>query len=218
MLKQFILLVSVVELLLAATGAAFADEDDLKAFSKDLDRHLIDIQKLDDRERRNEKKREMLDKAAEEEQGPLDNQASSAEQTNADLKKKWLENYMDTDFSKEKFGDLDWLNDSKRILIGRRDWLKDSADKWKEPDAKDKDDYLDDLIAQYKKDYAKDAKKDDERIRLDTPQPIPDWVPAPADHSDNGGFTTGPDNGSPVPYKLNGWITIDRGFPWGGDP
>ncbi len=41
-----------------------------------------------------------------------------------------------------------------------------------------------------------------------------DWVPSKLDPDSNGGFTIAPDNGSPVPYKLNGHVDIQRGRPW----
>ncbi|MFA6208321.1 MAG: hypothetical protein WC714_02750 [Candidatus Obscuribacterales bacterium] len=41
-----------------------------------------------------------------------------------------------------------------------------------------------------------------------------DWVPDKLDPINNGGFTIAPDNGSPVPYKLNGHVDIQRGRPW----
>ncbi len=41
-----------------------------------------------------------------------------------------------------------------------------------------------------------------------------DWVPSKLDPLSNGGFTIAPDNGSPVPYKLNGHVDIQRGRPW----
>lgn len=40
-----------------------------------------------------------------------------------------------------------------------------------------------------------------------------DWVPNKIDLASNGGFGTIPDNGSPVPYTLNGHIEIERGRP-----
>jgi hypothetical protein len=41
-----------------------------------------------------------------------------------------------------------------------------------------------------------------------------DWVPSKIDLTDNGGFGVIPDNGSPVPYRLNGHVDIQRGRPW----
>ncbi len=41
-----------------------------------------------------------------------------------------------------------------------------------------------------------------------------DWVPDKLDLTSNGGFSVAPDNGSPVPYRLNGHMEIERGRPW----
>lgn len=43
---------------------------------------------------------------------------------------------------------------------------------------------------------------------------IGDWVPSSPDRLRNGGFGSNPDNGSPVPYRLNGHIDIERKLPW----
>ncbi len=40
-----------------------------------------------------------------------------------------------------------------------------------------------------------------------------DWVPNKLDPTCNGGFEVAPDNGSPVPYRLNGHVDIQRGRP-----
>ena len=41
-----------------------------------------------------------------------------------------------------------------------------------------------------------------------------DWVPSSLDSLWNGGFTTPPDSGLPVPYRLNGHVDIQRKLPW----
>ena len=41
-----------------------------------------------------------------------------------------------------------------------------------------------------------------------------DWVPDKLDPIDNGGFAVSPDNGSPVPYRLNGHVDLQRVRPW----
>lgn len=40
-----------------------------------------------------------------------------------------------------------------------------------------------------------------------------DWVPDKLDPTSNGGFGVIPDNGAPVPYRLNGHVDIQRGRP-----
>lgn len=44
-----------------------------------------------------------------------------------------------------------------------------------------------------------------------------DWLPDKFDPLDNAGFTTSPDNGSPVPYRLNGHPDLEKGRPWDKD-
>lgn len=44
-----------------------------------------------------------------------------------------------------------------------------------------------------------------------------DWLPDKFDPLDNGGFSTSPDNGSPVPYRLNGHPDLEKGRPWDKD-
>jgi hypothetical protein len=49
-------------------------------------------------------------------------------------------------------------------------------------------------------------------------EPIPDmltdWVPDKVKRLHNGGFSISPENGRPVPYKLNGHLDIERNLPW----
>ena len=40
-----------------------------------------------------------------------------------------------------------------------------------------------------------------------------DWVPNKLDPISNGGFEVAPENGAPVPYRLNGHVDIQRGRP-----
>lgn len=215
MKRRFTLLVALPALLLAPAGSAFATEDTLKEFSKDLHRRLIDLEKIDKKDKRDDRD-DALDKTEPSGIPGLDNNRDpDAANTRDDLRKKWLENFMDTDFGRKDFDDLSALGDSKRILIGKRNWLK-SADKDKkdDPDAKEKDHYLDDLVDQYNKDRKKDDMFEYKKIRKEIHDALHDWVPSDPDPGDNGGFSIGADNGSPVPYKLNGWITIERGLPW----
>lgn len=213
--RRLIHLFAVSALLLAPSTNAYADEDTLKEFSKDLNRHLIELDKIDKKDKRDEKK-DALDKTDPSGVPGLDdNRDPGAANTRDDLRKKWLENFMDTDFGRKDFDDLSALGDSKRILIGKRSWLKDAGkDKKDDPDGKEKDHYLDDLVAEYKKDRKKDDLFEYKKIRKEIRDALHDWVPADPDPGDNGGFALGADNGSPVPYKLNGWITIERGLPW----
>lgn len=69
-------------------------------------------------------------------------------------------------------------------------------------------------------DYEDDPaiKKDDERVFLDLIKPVPgmlqDWVPDRVNRLHNGAFEKEPDNGFPVPYRLNGHLDIERKRPW----
>jgi hypothetical protein len=57
----------------------------------------------------------------------------------------------------------------------------------------------------------------DERVELmkDPPPMGPNsWVPDKPDPLQMGAFSTEPDNGSPVPYRLNGHVDLERELPW----
>jgi hypothetical protein len=58
------------------------------------------------------------------------------------------------------------------------------------------------------------ADKLEWRGLIEAQDQLDDWVPSKPDPVDNGGFSIYPDNGSPVPYKLNGHIDIQRKLPW----
>lgn len=86
-----------------------------------------------------------------------------------------------------------------------RDKDRDKRDKEKEDRRKDR-----------RREFLSDEELMRELSRL--PEAAPDdWVPDKADPVNNGGFSIAPDNGSPVPYKLNGWIDFQRKFPWEDD-
>jgi hypothetical protein len=66
------------------------------------------------------------------------------------------------------------------------------------------------------KDKDKEDKHYDELMEVLKEPVLPgpnNWVPSKADPQDNGGFTIAPDNGSPVPYKLNGHVDLLRDTP-----
>lgn len=134
------------------------------------------------------------------------------------------EDFQDTDFSKETYMDL---------LIGSKPKAQDDKDKDdKDKDDKDKDDkkkkldrltifgdatgddYRDESDDRDARARRKD-KEEEKYLKKDPPQVKPnDWVPDALDPLDQGGFESSPDNGSPVPYKLNGHVDIQRGRPW----
>lgn len=61
-----------------------------------------------------------------------------------------------------------------------------------------------------------DGRLDEELFEVRKPilEVSGDWVPDKLDPANNGGFEVSPDNGSPVPYRLNGHVDIQRGRPW----
>jgi len=67
----------------------------------------------------------------------------------------------------------------------------------------------------------RDPDDPDRREWLHLLAPIPgmlqDWVPDKVHRLQNGGFEKNPDNGSPVPYRLNGHVDIQRKLPWEAD-
>jgi hypothetical protein len=64
-------------------------------------------------------------------------------------------------------------------------------------------------------DKQKDRRKKEEKLLKKPVFVSPnDWVPDKLDPLNNGGFATSPDNGSPVPYRLNGHVDLERGRPW----
>lgn len=73
-----------------------------------------------------------------------------------------------------------------------------------------------DLGGDYEDDPA--VKRDDERVFRDLTKPVPgmlqDWVPDRVNRLHNGAFEKEPDNGFPVPYRLNGHLDIERKRPW----
>ncbi|MBS1998698.1 MAG: hypothetical protein JSS86_20380 [Cyanobacteria bacterium SZAS LIN-2] len=67
-------------------------------------------------------------------------------------------------------------------------------------------------------DLRREKKKHFDELQEVLQPPVPpgpnNWVPDKLDPIDNGGFECSPDNGSPVPYRLNGHVDIERGRPW----
>jgi len=134
--------------------------------------------------------------------------------------------YQDTDFSRHSFIDL---------LIQNRPDPKDKPltadDDSAGGELFKKDDHGPDTAHDASDDFTSDKsdrdahKKDDHdkkrhfdemsHVYKDPIRPSPNnWVPDKYDPLNNGGFEVSPDNGSPVPYRLNGHVDIDRGRPW----
>jgi hypothetical protein len=62
--------------------------------------------------------------------------------------------------------------------------------------------------------FAQKAFYSDETELKPVENRILDWVPGQVDRLNNGGFGLTEFNGRPVPYRLNGHIDIERGYPW----
>ena len=66
-------------------------------------------------------------------------------------------------------------------------------------------------------DHRKKVEKDRENFNKLT-RPVyfipGEWAPSNIDITSNGGFTDPTNNGSPVPYRLNGHLNLQRNFPW----
>jgi hypothetical protein len=126
-----------------------------------------------------------------------------------------------SEFNASTFMDTDFSMSSFRDLFGPNDHPPDSDDPTKrDRDHDDHDDRADhrrdplsmvDRRRKEKEDMDKMAYKRFVKPVYFLPG---DWVPSGLDPTWNGGFTTGPDNGSPVPYRLNGHVNLERGLPW----
>ncbi len=120
--------------------------------------------------------------------------------------------FSDTDFSKRAFSSLD-----KAMRKPDDDFLRD-MDKIKNDDG-DNDDSIPEDAGLNDYTARKDAKNAKERRELAElmymEYPLPgDWLPSKLDPLNNGGFTISDDNGSPVPYKLNGHVDLQRAPAW----
>ncbi len=135
--------------------------------------------------------------------------------------------FQDTDFSKHSFIDLN-IN-SRPQSNDREKSGNDEADQKDQRDQQDPRDQKDQpkLHTGHKADdgdgvsLSEDKKGEKDRhydelmqlLMLPTAPGPNDWVPAKLDPLQNGGFTIAPDNGSPVPYRLNGHVDLERGRP-----
>lgn len=120
--------------------------------------------------------------------------------------------FMDTDFRKQSFTDL---SISKRRSDTRPD---DDGPRTRDLFGKSDDDRTADYYRRAKERRDLREKERDKKIWLDLKKPIPyvllDWVPRAADPIHNGGFEREADNGTPVPYHLNGHPDFERKLPW----
>lgn len=139
------------------------------------------------------------------------------------------------DFGKDSYRDL--LDMRKPELRGDyydRDKKKDDTGRDDDRDDTGDDDDTDDQVGddhdplhadglRYLSDRDRRRLKEDEKKTFDELiKPyrgrFHDWVPAKVDRLQNGAFGKEPDNGFPVPYRLNGHLDIQRKLPWEAEP
>ncbi|MBC7997069.1 MAG: hypothetical protein IAF58_03960 [Leptolyngbya sp.] len=125
------------------------------------------------------------------------------------------QSYIDSDFRRNPFRDLYKSNltpPDQSDLRRRSDSKRDDDDKENDADDVEKTrKHLADRLR--KKDMARDLR-DWREVTKPIPYLLHDWVPASPDPIHNGGFVKMPDNGSPVPYRLNGHMDPERNLPW----
>lgn len=120
--------------------------------------------------------------------------------------------FIDTDFRKQSFVDLGAV---RRRSDTRPD---DDAARAKDLFGKSADDRTSYFYAREKMKRDLREKLRDDKIKKDLMKPNPDalhdWVPRAPDPIHNGSFEREPDNGTPVPYHLNGHPDFERKLPW----
>ncbi|MBX9666168.1 MAG: hypothetical protein K2X93_01060 [Candidatus Obscuribacterales bacterium] len=215
-------------------GPAAADPLDLNPFKKttvsdDLFNYMDDKNR---EERRREEEKEY--------KRDHDDQSDDSTDRKNILKKFWMSDFTDTDFSKKTFRDF---KDDPGVSIftdatgaPHDDTKSDGTSGFASDDEHGESDDDDSMrsasadafsgggddwsrLTDYRKRMIRDEKRTYKSLTKPNEDALHDWVPSSVDPIQNGGFSTAEDNGSPVPYKLNGWINLDKGFPWGeGDP
>lgn len=113
-----------------------------------------------------------------------------------------------------RFGRSDF-SDSDFGRTTFRDFLPGHDDRQRLPQALDDkgDDRRESLWRDASKMRAYD-RRDEKYLISPVRNLLLDWVPDKMDPLQNGGFSTSPDNGAPVPYRLNGHVDMERGRPW----
>ncbi|MGD9680306.1 MAG: hypothetical protein AB7W16_03905 [Candidatus Obscuribacterales bacterium] len=145
-----------------------------------------------------------------------DDDSDDADDRRRDLIERWTDDFMDTDFKKKSFDDLKDLDGSRAEVGGDKDMKPDEAD--------DHDLRRDDIKYLFfdDSDHRCKAREEEKKTFKDLTRPIPgmlhDWVPDHVNRLQNGAFVKEPDNGFPVPYRLNGHLDIQRKLPWEKEP
>lgn len=176
-----------------------------------FDRLEVDMKKEARREK-TEEKRDVERRIA------GDDDDDDSDDRRRDLIERWTDDFIDTDFKKKSFDDLKDL-DGSRAEVGR------DRDRSMRPDEADGHDLRRDDIKYLfldDRDYRCKAKEDEKKTFEELTRPIPgmlhDWVPDHVNRLQNGAFVKEPDNGFPVPYRLNGHLDIQRKLPWEKEP
>jgi len=211
------LFVVVVFLMLCTAGGASADkyddlmtQDDRSGQKSDpsLDpQSRIDYRAQEERELR--ALRRLRQKAEIKERELQDDDSLYDRFDGSEFKKK---TFIDTDFRKESYTDLSTAN-------SRRDTRPDDeAVRAKDLFGKTADERSREYYAKEKEKRDLREHDRDRNVWLHLTKPIPDmlndWVPSKADPIHNGAFEREPDNGTPVPYHLNGHPDFQRKLPW----
>jgi hypothetical protein len=210
------LLVLVLSSYFCAPG--FADDEGSFFNFKNSDFFEVALPKEDEKR----KEREEREEEEEREERKVDKQDWQNRPDNP--AEDWRESFIDASYGRNDFRNLQAGNSLSKMFdlrgYRKQDFSPDrgSSDDSSRSDAYDlnSDDASD---AKMERDrYRRRMKEDDKRMRHELDKPIDgllhDWVPSPPDKTNNGGFTSPPDNGYVVPYKLNGWIEIERKLPW----
>ncbi len=232
-------LIPLISLLLTSVclaGPVAADPLDVNPFKKrtvsdDLFEYMDD--KKREERRRDEEKEDKEDHRNQTDDGGSDRKDA--------LRKMWTSDFTDTDFSKRSFRDfMDEPGDAvfTDASGAPRDATKDdgsTGSRTGDDDHGGSDDDDDSMrsasadaysdgddwtrLTDYRKRMIQDEKRTYKILTKPNEDALHDWVPSEDDPIQNGGFSIADDNGSVVPYKLNGWINLQKGFPWGeGDP
>jgi hypothetical protein len=118
--------------------------------------------------------------------------------------------FEDTSFAKTDYRELQSTNSAGAQLVRDNDHFPEKKQKNQE----NKNDITSNISA-IKDSSAKESNRITKEERKAPVKDLPgDWVPDKLDLTSNGGFGIAPDNGAPVPYRLNGHVDIQRGRPW----
>jgi hypothetical protein len=201
------------------TGGVYADPIIDEANAKDVEVGTLpdkggDSQSRVDYLRDAERERKEIRDRREDKEAALDAKARQARSLydpfdGSEFKKR---TFIDTDFRKQSFTDLGAV---KRRSDTRPD---DDAARARDLFGKTADDRTSYFYAREKMKRDLREKFRDDKIWKDLTKPNPDalhdWVPKGPELIHNGGFEREPDNGTPVPYHLNGHPDFQRRLPW----